>query len=388
MGGLKTQMENNNSKIFTFGKLYSAYLDCRKNKRNSPSAAEFEVDFEKSLFELEKKLKNKTYKPGKSICFAITNPSREVFAANFKDRVIHHLLIRELEEWGEKRFIYDSFSCRKNKGTHLAVERVKKFIRKITDNYKKNAYYCQLDISGFFMNIDHKILLSLVEDLILKADKSHDWKKETLWLSRVLITHKPTQNFVRKGDKEKFTKIPPRKSLFHAGKGKGLPIGNYCSQFFANLYLNESDQFIKRELKRNYYARYADDFLFLSRSKSELKEMVNPISEFLKEKLKLELNPTKTKIKSVREGIDFLGYITNPDYVLIRNRVVNALKDKLYKFEKSNEKPKEIISVINSYFGYFNHGDGYNLRKSLFKNHISDFEGIIPKGNLHSFFEG
>src|SRR6056297_616071 len=191
------------SKVFTYNKIYKAYLDCRENKRNTVNALNFEWDLEQNLFELQKELQNKTYQPGRSICFVVTEPSpREIFAATFKDRVIHHVLVNELEEVGERSFIYDSYACRKNKGTHKAIERLQDFIRKATNNYNKKAYYLQLDISGFFMNIDHNILKTILKKLVLKQEKSYQWKKDILWLSKRNINHDPTENYIKKSKKE------------------------------------------------------------------------------------------------------------------------------------------------------------------------------------------
>ncbi|NCO46343.1 MAG: RNA-directed DNA polymerase, partial [Vibrio sp.] len=262
-------------------------------------------------------------KPGRSICFVVKEPSpREIFAASFKDRVVHHLLIREILEMGERKFIFDSFACRKNKGTHAAVKRLKRFIRKVTQNYKKEAFYCQLDISGFFMSIDHDILFSIFKKFISKQDKPNQWEEEVLWLARTIIFYKPTKNYLIKGSPSLFKLIPPRKSLFESGENAGLPIGNYSSQFFANLYLNELDQFIKRELKCRYYVRYVDDFILLDRDKEKLKFWRDEINDFLKENLKLELNLNKIKIQPIDKGIDFLGYFVKPDYTLVRKKVV------------------------------------------------------------------
>lgn len=346
--------------IFTFEKLYKAYLDCRENKRKSMSALKFEYDLERNLFELQKELLNKEYRPGRSICFVVKEPSpREIFAANFRDRVVHHLLIREMEEAGERVFIFDTFSCRKGKGTHLAVKRLKTFIRRITKNYKKKAFYLQLDISGFFMSMEHDILYSLFEKLALKQNKSPKWNKDILWLARTVIYHKPVNNYIIKGNPSLFTLIPPRKSLFGSPKGRGLPIGNYSSQFFANLYLNELDQFVKRELKRKYYLRYVDDFIILGYNKEKLKALEKKIYSFLKEKLSLELNFKKTKLERISNGIDFLGYITAPEHTLIRKRVVSRLKGDL---------GKRALPSINSYYGHFRHADSFNLRKSIFES--------------------
>jgi len=281
--------------IFTFEKLYRAYLDCRKNKRSTVNALKFEWNLERNLFQLQKELEAGTYKPGRSICFAIKDPSpREIFAADFRDRVVHHFLINEIEEIGERKFIFDTFSCRKNKGTHLAVRRLKGFIRKATKNYTKKAFYAQLDISGFFMAIDHNILHRLFEKLILEQNKPICWQKEVLWLAKTIIFNKPTQNYVVKGDTSLFKFIPPRKSLFHSGARCGLPIGNYSSQFSANLYLNELDHFIKRELGCRYYVRYVDDLILLNANKDILNIWKDRISGFLQEKLNLKLSLNKT----------------------------------------------------------------------------------------------
>lgn len=183
-----------NKTIFTFEKLYRAYLDCRKTKRKTINALKFEWNLERNLFQLQKELETKSYRPGRSICFVVKEPSpREIFAATFRDRVVHHLLVREIEKFGEKSFTFDSFSCRKNKGTHLAVKRLRSFIREISKNYKKRAFYAQLDISGFFMAINHNILYSILKDLVLKQNKSYQWEKDILWLAKIIIFHKTNQ---------------------------------------------------------------------------------------------------------------------------------------------------------------------------------------------------
>ncbi len=376
------------SEIFNFQKLYQAYLDCRKRKRKTINALKFEWNLERNLFQLQKELATKIYRPGRSICFVVTDPSpREIFAASFRDRVIHHLLINEIERMGERIFIFDSFSCRKNKGTHLSVKRLKGFIGKVTENYRKQAFYAQLDISGFFMAIDKDILYSLFKKLILKQNKSYQWKEDILWLSRTIIFHKPTKDYTIKGNPSLFKLIPARKSLFKSPNNKGLPIGNYSSQFFGNLYLNELDQFIKRDLQCKCYIRYVDDFILLDKTKEKLKYLRNKIDEFLKEKLSLQLNSNKTRIQSLNKGIDFLGYFIKPNYILVRRRVIRKLKSKLFKVnsEDKNELRKDkvrerTLAMINSYYGHFRHAFSFNLRKNIYKNHLGYLqESFLPK---------
>lgn len=383
------------SEIFTFEKLYKAYLDCRETKRKTINALKFEYNLERNLFLLLKELQTKKYKPGRSICFVVTAPSaREIFAASFRDRVVHHPLVKEVEKMAERRLIFDSFACRKNKGTHCAIKRLKIFIKRITKNYRKDGFYLQLDISGFFMAINHNILYSLFEKLISKQNKSSDWKNDILWLAKTIIFHKPTKDYVIKGNPSLFDLLPLRKSLFNSLEGKGLPIGNYSSQFFANIYLNELDQFAKRELKCKNYVRYVDDFILLDRDKEKLKCFESKINIFIKNNLDLELNLNKTKLLPISKGIDFLGYFVKFDYVLVRQIVVARLKNRLLKYSLSQndkcgnidiDKVKILLAVVNSYYGHFIHAFTYNLRKDIFENHLGKLkENFLAKEFYYS----
>jgi hypothetical protein len=386
------------NEIFTVKKLYSAYLDCRETKRKTVNALKFEYNLERNLSLLQRELETKKYYPGRSICFVVKDPSpREIFAASFRDRVVHHILVREVGAMGERGFIFDTFSCRKNKGTHSAIKRLRSIIKKITKNNRERVFSIQLDISGFFMSIDRNILYSLFKKLILKQNKSFQWKEDILWLAKTIIFHKPTQDYVIKGNPSLFDLIPPRKSLFDSPEGKGLPIGNYSSQFFANLCLNELDQFVKRELKCRYYIRYVDDFILLDRNEQKLKDFEGKINLFLNTHLNLELNLNKTKLRPTNMGIDFLGYFVKPDYVLVRRRVVRRLKsklkagmlrvndDKCYNGKIDTDKSKEMLATINSYYGHFGHAFSFNLRKDVYENHLGILkEAYLPKANYLS----
>ncbi len=373
------------NEIFNLEKLYLAYLDCRKRKRKTINALKFEWDLERNLFLLLDELKSKKYKPGRSICFVVKEPTpREIFASNFKDRIVHHLLVREIGEMGERVFIFNTFSCRKGKGTHKAIKKLREGIGKASKNHTKEVYYAQLDIAGFFMSIDHNILCSLLEKLIRKEKKSFQWKSDILWLAKTIIFHKPINNYLIKGAPSLFSLIPPRKSLFRSGKFKGLPIGNYSSQFFANLYLNELDQFVKRILKCKYYFRYVDDIVLLENDKENLKYYRDKIDIFLQKELDLRLNKKKTKIQSIRKGLDFLGYFIKLDYVLVRKRVVGNLMFKLWKLKESpgffEISLLGILATVNSYFGHFCYANSFNLRKSVYEKKLGKLkEGFIPK---------
>ena len=394
-----------NQTIFSLKNVYRAYLDCRKNKRKTINALKFEWNLEKNIFSLQKELGTKKYRPGRSICFVVKEPSpREIFAASFRDRVVHHLLINEVEAIGEKKFIFDTFSCRKNKGTHAAIRRLKKFIGKITENNRREAAYLQLDISGFFMAISHDILYGFFKKLVSRQEKTDQWKEDVLWLAKTIIFHKPTKNYIIKGNLSLFNLIPPRKSLFESPSGQGLPIGNYSSQFFANLYLNELDQFIKRELKCGYYVRYVDDFILLDGDKDKLKRWRNKIGDFLKGYLNLELSLKKQILQPLKAGLGFLGYFIKPDHTLVRQKTAGRLKEKLSKLnrineqlvlgnargkqmfkkteqeaDQENEKLRKTLAVINSYYGHFKHSASFNLRKNIFEDHLGGLkEKFLP----------
>ncbi|MDA3896746.1 MAG: reverse transcriptase domain-containing protein [Desulfobacteraceae bacterium] len=218
--------------LLSFRSVYEAYLDCRRRKRGTVNALRFEFDLLNRLTALALDLQKGTYQPSRSVCFIVRSPKfREIFASDFRDRIVHHLVVRELEKYWEPRFIFDSYACRKDKGIHAAVKRLQGFMLKATFSGKKTAYFLQLDIRSFFMSIDKYILFSIFQDSGV-PDVMGD-------LLQRIIFHDCTQNYYFRGDRRMMAQIPPHKSLFKVGADKGLPIGNLTSQFFANVYLNE-----------------------------------------------------------------------------------------------------------------------------------------------------
>jgi len=355
--------------IFSFSNIYKRYLKCRRNKRNTMNALRFELNAEENILRLEKELKDKAYHPSRSILFFAKKPKlREIFAADFRDRVVHHILVGYLEPIFEKIFIYDSYACRKAKGTHRAVMRLQGFMRKASKNGKVRTYYLQLDIKSFFTNIDKKILFGLIRK---RTDNS-----DVLWLAEKIIFHDCTKSYILKDNNELFRELPEDKSLFGKENKKGLPIGNLTSQFFANVYLNELDQFIKHNLRCCYYIRYADDFVLLNTSRQRLVNWMGRIEEFLENRLGLRLNPKRTKLQPLSNGIDFLGYIVRRNYILVRKRVVNNMNTRLRYFENCRvrgldyEMLEELRSSLESYLGHFRWANSYRLRENLFKRAI------------------
>ena len=366
--------------MFSFENIYKAYKVCLKNKRTTLNALHYEVNYIENLINLEYELKNRTYAPDKSICFLAHSPKlREIFAADFKDRIVHHLLVNKLEEFYEKKFIYDVYNNRKNKGIHTAVKRAGHFMRSV--GY--DGYFLQLDIKGFFYSLDKNILF---KQLFYDVNKSNlEYKKEILYLANKIIYHNSTKNYIFKGDKKELYKLPSHKTLFKLPAHLGLPIGNLTSQFFANVYMNKFDHFVKRELKIKHYIRYVDDFVLFHHSKEVLLEVKKHIQNYLYDKLKLKLRDD-WKLKKVQNGLDFLGYIIRPNYTLVRKRVVNNFKYKkaryLTKYESLQgkmklEEIKRFLSVQASFLGHCKYANSYNLRKKVGKTDEEKYIKLI-----------
>ncbi|MDD2934869.1 MAG: reverse transcriptase/maturase family protein [Candidatus Pacebacteria bacterium] len=386
----KHKKECRKQDLFSFRNLLKAYYQCRKRKRKTVNASKFELDFENELLRLEKELTNKTYKIGNSICFVVTYPTpREIFAADFKDRIVHHLFINHIEKIWNKKFIHHSYACRKNKGAHEAIKDLRKTLRKISCDFSCPVYYLQVDISAFFMSLKKDILF----DLICKHLKN----PQLLWLAKQIIFHDPTKDFYCKSDKKLFELIPDHKSLFKVPCRQGLPIGNLTSQFFANIYMNELDQFAKHNLKIKYYFRYVDDILIIDEDPKQLENWKNQINIFLKTKLEIHLHPKKSKLRSIYKGINFVGFIIKPNYLIIRKRTISNLKRKLWQFNQffvkkdyiiSKNQLEKILAVINSYYGHFKHANTYNLKKSIYQKHFKKLEKyIVPANENFDYFE-
>ncbi len=371
LGVLETESE-----IFSFKTIYNSYMECRKNKRNTHNALEFEMDLMQNLWQLCDELNNGTYKIGRSICFLTSSPKlREVFAADFRDRIVHHVLVKELEKVYEPKFISDVYNNRKGKGIHKAMKKAQSYM-----NATYGGYYLQLDIKGFFYNLDKDILF---KQLFLQC-KISKLRGAYLDLAKQIIYHNPTKNYTFKGDKSKLKLLPTHKTLFKIPENKGLPIGNLTSQFFANIYMNNFDNYIKRVLKVRYYIRYVDDFVLFDTSKQRLQKLYTEIQTYLKENLALELR-ADTKLAKHSQGLNFLGYIIRENYILTRKRVVNNYKCKkaryLDEYERQKGKMslleiKEFLSVKASFESHVRHSNSYNLLNKI---------GVLNESNPFDF---
>lgn len=337
-----------------------AYFDCRKTKRNTRSALEFEQNLERNLGRLYDSLIDGSYRPGRSICFIITRPKpREVWAADFRDRIVHHLLYNRIGPRFEKTFIADSCACIKGRGTLYAAKRLEAKIRSITQNWSKAARYMKLDIANFFVSIDKTILL----DLLLPKISEPFWRH----LTKLVLMHDPRTAFEFRGNRALLERVPPHKRLMEQTENRGLPIGNLSSQFFANVYLNVLDQHVKHDLKAKRYIRYVDDMVFLHESKEWLEVVLRDVDAFLPATLGIRLNPWKTIKQPVDRGVDFVGQVIKPWSIYTRKRTVNeALR------RASTVADVDFLATTNSYFGLLRQASSSHHDRTRLANVVRD----------------
>ena len=320
--------------LTSFENLYIASKKAQLGKRYKGYVLVFNVNLESNLIQLQKELITKTYKPGIYTKFSIYDPvKREISSAPYRDRVIHHALCNIIEPIFEKVFIYDSYANRIDKGTHKAVLRYQQFA-------KKNKYVLKCDIRKYFPSIDHEILKGIIRKKIKD--------KHVLWLIDLIIDNSNLQETV--------TDYFPNDTLFTPfERRKGIPIGNLTSQFFANIYLNELDHYIKETLDCKYYIRYVDDFVIFKNNKQELWNVKMKIKTMLY-KLRLSLHPIKVKIYRVDQGVKFLGYKVFPHYIHLKTeniqRFLKRMKAYRVALRKGGVQFEKVKQSVMSWIGY------------------------------------
>lgn len=307
----------------------------------------FEKYLEQNIFALHRDLVSKAYRHGTYSNFYIYDPKlRHIHKATVRDRVLHHAIFQILNPIFEPTFISHSFSCRVGKGTHKGVDVLDIMLRKVSKNYTQTAYALKCDIKKFFDSVDHTILIKLLQRKIKDPD--------TMWIMEDVI-----ESFAGESS-DLFTR-------------KGLPIGNLTSQLFANVYMNEFDQFMKKELKIKNYVRYTDDFVVVSADESLLKDLIPKIQEFLHNHLDLELHPSKVTIGKYRRGIDFLGYVSFPHYRTLRKRtekrMLRKLDEKIEMFKHEEITEGRLKQTLQSYLGVLSHATARRLSQD-FSNRI------------------
>ena len=356
--------------------LYQAFFDAKKHKSNRCYVQEWESDLKHNMEELCDDLYCRRYKPLPSKCFIVDYPKkREIFAAMFRDRIVHHLYFNYTHGLYERTFIQDTYSCIKNRGTHYGINRISDFCRKESQNWQEPCYVMHLDIRGYFMHIVRKKLLEIAIGSLRKMSThkiSKDEKKTwndvldmdfVEWLTEVIVMLDPKENCIISGSKSNWIGLDPAKSMLNLEDGLGLPIGNLTSQLFSNVYMNVFDQFAKRELKCKYYGRYVDDAAIVSADREHLLSMVPRIREFLKAELGLELHMGKLEISEVHNGVEFLGTFIKPYRTYISNHSLERMKKKICDFDYS--KPDKVVRSVNSYLGIFQHTSSWKLCRNL-----------------------
>lgn len=304
--------------IISLENILNAWKGFLKNKKSKKDVQEFERNLMQNIFFLHNELKNKSYKHGGYTAFQVNDPKpRDIHKASVRDRVVHHLLYQSLYAYFDKKFIFDSYSCRKNKGTHRAILRFEYFARKVSKNNTNQCFVLKCDIRKFFASIDHNILKEILRKYIQD--------KEIVRLFENIIDSFP----------------------------KGLPLGNLTSQLLVNIYMNEFDSHVKHTLKVKYYIRYADDFVVLCENKEGVVKILQSFEEFLPPKLKLFLHPSKVFVSTLGSGVDFLGWVHFPNHRVLR----------------TNTKRRMIRNVREenpySYLGLLKWGNSYRLQNIL-----------------------
>lgn len=357
----------------TVNELLCAYYDCRRRKRTTINALKFEANLERNIMALYHELLEGTYQPGTSICFVVTRPKpREVWAADFRDRVVHHLLYNRIADMFHRSFIADSSACIPGRGTLYGAQRLEQKIRSITHNWSKRAYYLKLDLANFFVSIDKNILRGL---LARKIDEP--W---TMWLADTILFHDPRQNVRIKGKSHLLSLIPPHKSLFNQPAHLGLPIGNLSSQFFANVYLDALDQHVKHRICAKHYVRYVDDMILLHESPAWLNAAATEIGDFVSIRLGMALNPRKTILQPITRGVDFVGQVIKPWRRVLRRTTFEGAVTRLE--ERSGE---DFFRSANSYLGLLRQSDHSHCARARLAR-IAILKGHCVDGRFRKVF--
>lgn len=344
--------------ICSINNLNLAYKKARKGKTLKPYVLNFEENLDENILQLETDLLFHSYQPKPLQQFILRDPkTRKINRSAFRDRIVHHAICNIIAPLFEKTFIYDSYANRKGKGVLKAIERFERFQRKVSHNNTRDAYVFKADIRKYFEAVDKSILLAILKKKI-KCPK-------TMWLIKKILSNYSTQ------------------------PNKGMPLGNLISQFFANVYLNELDQFVKHKLKVKYYLRYVDDFVILHQYKDQLIFFQNKIDYFLHTSLKLQLHPDKSKIFSAKQGTEFLGMDVFPRHRSLKRKNLLKFKRK-YTHLKTKLRARQIsydqiYDFIEGWLAYARNANTYTLCHSIISAFELDFSTQISSKQIHIY---
>lgn len=374
--------------MIDFAILLEAYFDCRRHKRNTVGATEFEMNYMSNLVQLLDEVNSRQYKIGTSICFVVRYPRyREVFAGQFRDRIIHHYIAMRLEPLFEQEFSDRTYNCRKGKGQLAGVKQLQQDIREVSGDYTQDAWVMKIDLKGFFMSISKTMLAKLVDDFIVAKYEGED-KEDLRWLCNMVIMHHPERDCVKKSQDYLWNYLPKEKSLFTNGEDRGVAIGNLFAQLFANFLLSKLDWRIDFYCK--HHCRYVDDIAFVARKKESLLRLVPMIREVLSS-LDLKMNEKKFYFQHYTKGVQFTGAIIKRDRLYAVNTTVENYRKAVVRLNAACERQdikaiSHAVQSVNSYLGIFSHYNEYNIKRKILKEELSkeSWRYLIVKGHFRS----
>lgn len=313
--------------IISVDNLLEAWQEFVRGKRTKPDVQEFQFRLMDNILALHRDLKSGEYRHGPYHAFKINDPKpRDIHKASARDRLVHHAIYRILYPFFDRIFIHDSYSCRVDKGTHLAMATFRSYAAKVSHNHTRTVWVLKSDIKKFFASIDHQILKDIL------ATRIPDSRILSLLASVI----------------DSFAQVKPAEGRV------GLPLGNLTSQLLVNIYMSEFDQWVKHHLKEKHYLRYADDFVILSHDRSHLTGRIPQIKRFLVDRLHLTLHPKKVSISTFACGVDFLGWMHFQDHRVLRT----STKRRAFRNCAGRE---EGSAVVQSYLGLLKQGNAEKI---------------------------
>lgn len=365
-----------------------AYYHCRRRKRSTANARLFEMHWEDECVKLWQEINAGTYMPGRSIAFIVNKPvKREIFAADFRDRVVHHLIADKILRILETQFIDDSYSTREDKGTLYGIRRIAQQIRQISNNYTEDCYVMKMDIEGFFMAIKKNLLCEEAESIVRRDYQGND-RELLLDLIRKTVNNRPEKNCIRKTPPSSWRGLSKRKTLFGTDGTVGLPIGNLTSQLLALLHLDPLDHLVTEEWGVEGYGRYVDDMVLIDHSKEKLLRVRQLIDQWLQQRGH-RLHPRKFYLQHYRKGVLFVGGMVRPGRILIGHRSISFCMESLHGYNirllMADHPCKDLIqhfvASMNSYLGLMQQYSAYNVAHTI-------ISAINPKWFYYVYVSG
>lgn len=375
--------------------IFEASEDCARQKRTSTDCVEFYNDYQPALVRLWYSIIYGEYVPDFSKVFIRTYPVyREVFAAAFIDRVVHHWIALRIEPILESRFQTQgnvSKNCRKGEGCLSAISYLDGMIKEVSGHYTNDAYVFKDDIQSFFMSISKSLVWEMINLFVREKYKGDDMEC-LLYLLSITIFHCPQNKCIRRSPQSMWDKLPRDKSLFYNDPDRGLPIGNLPSQLLANFFASVFDHYMMDVLGLKHYVRFVDDFCVVVNNPEEILGKVDLLDSFLKEQLLLRLHPKKLYFQHHSKGVLFVGAFIKPGRIYISNRVVGNTYNAVHKFNKIAESGfayahvDKFISTMNSYFGLMKHFASYNIRRKIAAMLLPEWwEYVYVEGHFEKF---